>query len=247
VGARAPNSFDSRHLDGIVDYIRVVDSAMSPSEIRARFRKSIQAQEADTLCYGSIIPEYPNAGQAVTMDTRFRFRITANGACTQPGFEPTLRPGDSVQVEIAKDVDFDSVLVRLVVANLSFKLEAKDILALAKYRGDAYWRARILHGKPEDALKKRAAAPATDWSMPRPFLLDLSAPATGLSPRIRDRSRILAMPGSSLSVPGNGNRVPGLWSVDGARSPIGWTRQGGRWNARIPQGGDARVLILGWE
>lgn len=256
VGARAEGRFDSRHLDGTLDYVRIVDSAMGVAEIRSRYRQTL-SQESDTLCHGSILPEYPYSGQAVTPETEFRFRIVVDGACTQPGFKPTLLPNDSIEVEIASDFEFVNVLVRMVVKDQVFKIDPLKVLTFTDYTGAAYWRARVMHGAAAKSLAKATAEPDADWSLARPLMLNLKKATVGLASRsrIKATSRILVLPGSVLSVPARGALVPGLWSLDGARSPIAWVRNGNSWTARLdgPQGLQslqrqrARLLVLGWE
>jgi hypothetical protein len=250
-GARADGGFDSRHLDGTLDFVRVIDRALSADEIRRRHGATLPA--SDTLCHGTILPVYPAAGQAVTGLGEFRFRIVAEGACTHPDFKPDIKPGDTVEIEIAKDPEFQDVLVRLKVSQLSFRLEAADQAKLVGYSGAAYWRARLLPAKP--ALAKSAASGALvlaatpSWSLSRPFILDgkASVAARPAFPALPAARLAPMLVGGWLSVDARGASRPRIHSLDGKILPLVFTRQGARWTASLPADAAGGILFLGWE
>jgi|GEM_PF-4892284 len=247
-GARADGGFDSRHLDGTLDFVRVIDRALSAGEIGEHYRATLPA--LDTLCHGAILPVYPVAGQAVTGLCEFRFRIVAEGACTRPDFKPEIAPGDTIEIEIAKDPEFQDVLVRLKVSQLSFRLDAAAVAKLAGYSGAAYWRARLLPAKP--ALAKSAATGAlalpvaSSWSLSRPFMLD--GRATVAARPVLAAARLAPMlVGEKLSVDSRGASRPRIYSLEGKILPLVFTRQGARWTAPLPADATHGILFLGWE
>jgi concanavalin A-like lectin/glucanase superfamily protein len=248
VGARSDGGFDSRHLDGTVDFVRVIDRALSAEEIRQRHGATLPA--SDTLCHGAILPLYPAAGQAVTGLGEFRFRIVVEGACTRPGFDPGLKPGDTVEVEIAKDPEFQDVLVRLKVSSLAFRLENAALAKLVGYSGAAYWRARLLPARP--ALSKSAAsgaialAAAPAWSLSRPFILDGKA-AVATRPVLPAARLAPMLTGGRLSVDARGASRPRIHSLDGKILPLAFTREGARWTAPLSAESARGILFLGWE
>lgn len=248
VGARAAGAFDSRHLDGTLDFVRVIDRALSADEIRRRHGATLPA--SDTLCHGAILPVYPAAGQAVSGLGEFRFRIVVEGACTHPDFKPEIAPGDSVEIQIAKDPEFQDLLVSLKVTVLSFHLEAAALAKLVGYSGAAYWRARLLPSRAVLAKSAASGAPAPvtppSWSLSRPFILD--GKTTVAARPVLPVARLAPMlVGGRLSVDARGASRPRIHSLDGKILPLVFTRQGARWTALLSAEAARGVLFLSWE
>lgn len=248
VGARADGGFDSRHLDGTLDFVRVIDRALSADEIRRRHGATLPS--SDTLCHGAILPVYPAAGQAVSGLCEFRFRIVAEGACTRPDFKPEIAPGDTVEIEIAKDPEFQDVLVRLKVSELSFRLEAAALAKLAGYSGAAYWRARLFRSRAVLAKSAASGAPALaaapSWSLSRPFILDGKA-AVAARPVLPAARLAPMLAGGRLTVDARGASRPRIHSLDGKVLPLAFIRQGARWTAPFSADAARGILFLGWE
>lgn len=247
IGARADGGYDSRHLDGTLDFVRVIDRALSADEIRLRHAATLPT--TDTLCHGVILPLYPAAGQAVSGLGEFRFRIVAEGACTRPDFDPEIAPGDTVEVEIAKDPEFQDVLVSLRVSELSFRLEAAALARLAGYSGAAYWRARLLPARQVLAKSAASGAPApaaAAWSLSRPFILDGKAVAAARP--FQPAARLAPMlAGGMLSVEARGGSRPRIHSLDGKVLALSFSRHGARWTAPLPADAARGILFLAWE
>lgn len=241
VGARADGDYDSRHLAGTLDFVRVIDRALSADEVRLRYRTTLPA--SDTLCHGAILPVYPMAGQAVDGKCEFRFRLVIEGACTHPDFNPELKPGDSIEVEIAKDPEFQDVMVRLKVGELSFHIETVDLAKLGGYTGAAYWRARLL--RAPTGLAKAMAIEAPAWSLSRPFMIDGKA-GVGVG-RIPIERLGPALVGGWLTVNARGASRPRIHSLDGRNLPMVFQRRGEHWTARLPASATRGVLFLSWE
>ena len=72
VGARNAGAFDVRPFDGMLDFVKVEDKALSPEEIRQRFKDTFITGTRDSLCMGVIIPRYPEAGQNLQGRGRLR-------------------------------------------------------------------------------------------------------------------------------------------------------------------------------
>lgn len=245
-GARADGGYDSRHLDGILDFVRVIDRALSADEIRRRHGATLPS--TDTLCHGSILPVYPAAGQAVSGLGEFRFRIVVEGACTSPDFKPEIAPGDTVEIQIAKDPEFQDVLVGVKVTELSFHLEAAALAKLAGYSGAAYWRARLLPSRAVLAKSTASAAlaPAPSWSLSRPFILD--GKAATAARRVLHAARLAPLfAGGKLSVDAHGLDRPRIHSLDGKILPLVFTRQGARWTAPLSAEAARGILLLSWD
>jgi hypothetical protein len=247
VGARADGGFDSRHLDGTLDFVRVIDRALTPEEIRRRHGATLPA--TDTLCHGAILPVYPAAGQAVSGLGEFRFRIVVEGACTHPDFKPGIGPGDTVEIQIAKDPEFQDVLVSLRVTEPSFHLEAAALAKLAGFSGAAYWRARLLPARAvlaKSAASGALAPAASSWSLSRPFILDGKA-ATAARPVLPAARLAPMLIGGRLSVAARGAGRPRIHTLDGKILPLAFTRQGARWTAPLSAEAARGILFLGWE
>jgi hypothetical protein len=174
VGARTLGDWDPHHLDGQIDYVRVVDSVMSENEIHRRYNETFVPDARDSLCKGVLIPHSPAAGQVGKENATFEFKLIRHGACTDSDFVAAFAAGDSLEVEFAKDASFEDISISLVVGTIAFQLDPVNLARLSGYKGEIYWRARLIHHAPA-GLAKVSAAPEEEWSPSRPMLLDLSA------------------------------------------------------------------------
>jgi hypothetical protein len=177
IGAYAGAGFDAplnkTYLDGILDYVKVEDGALSETEIHKRYQNTFDPRVRDSLCTGVIIPKYPEAGQVCKGKLDLEFKIINHGACTDTSFLPAVLAGDSVEVEIAKDPSFTDVVFHKVVTLAILQLAARDFAGLDGYQGVLYWRVRLAH-RHSNALAKAAAADSEDWSLSRPLVMDMS-------------------------------------------------------------------------
>lgn len=232
VGARNAGAWDMVPFDGIIDYVKMEDVALTPAQVRERYQSTFVPGKRDSLCWGVLLPIYPEAGQVCKGKLRIETKVFNHGACTDPGFIAAFLAGDSVAIEIAKYPDFDPIAAGARFASLSFDLDLGDFAALAGYQGPVYWRVRLIHPGPVHALAKSAAAQsaaktametsaevASDWSPSRPVVLELSA-TTGLAgraPRLVRAERGMLLPGPI---------EPALYDLSGKRVPARFLRAG---------------------
>lgn len=179
VGVYAGAGFDAptnnTYLDGIVDYVKVEDGALSDLEIRKRYRNSFEPQVRDSLCISVINPNYPEAGQLCKGKLDLDFKVTGHGACTDTSFTPKVATGDSAEVEISKDPSFTDLSFHKVTGVTTLHLETGDLPGLAGYKGALYWRVRLTHGNSGASPKTSAGgsiANPNDWSLSRPLIMN---------------------------------------------------------------------------
>lgn len=198
VGARNAGASDMVPFNGVIDYVKIEDRALSAAEVNERYRSTIVPEKRDSLCSGVIIPVYPEAGQICKGRMRFEVRVVSHGGCTDPAFIAGILAGDSVEIELAKDPSFDTVAVHARFASLTFELDTGDLGELAGYVGPIYWRVRLIPAAAKLALAKTAAVSDGDWSLARPMVLEPGAvPVRPRSaPQLWRAERGMAFPGS---------------------------------------------------
>jgi hypothetical protein len=219
VGARNAGAWDMVPFDGVIDYVKMEDVALSPAQII-----------------------YPEAGQISDGRLHIETKVFNHGACTDPDFIARFLAGDSVAIEIAKNPDFEPVAASARFASLSFDLDIGDFASLAGYQGPVYWRVRLIHPAAEHALAKAAAtaAPAPEWSLSRPIVLEPSATSVlpGRGPRL-----VRAQVGLLLE----GSAEPALYDLSGKRVPTRFRRagdEGGRAFWRLESAPAASGVLL---
>ncbi len=248
VGARTSGSFDSRHTDGLLDFVRVVDYAMTPEEINQRYRTTSTAVDQVKICDGSILPINPKAGECAKKETEFRFQVKANDGCTLPP-NKGYHKGDTVEVEFSKDAEFSKVFMHKDVVDTAFHFDVDKLPDSDKvFVGGNYWRARLKHSSDASGLTKRAAtadlptASPGPWSNSRPIVLDLASGTTALrragsqgsdlsaAAAFRMRQmRVLVIPQDGLFLPGPSDLAPTLYSLSGEKLSLPWQKRAGGW------------------
>jgi hypothetical protein len=210
VGARNAGAWDMVPFNGVIDYVKIEDRALTAAEVHERYRATFVPEKRDSLCTGVIVPVYPEAGQICKGTLRFEVRVSSHGACTDPAFIAGILAGDSVEIELAKDPSFDTVAVRARFAVLAFELGTADLGALAGYGGPIYWRVRLLRAGARTALAKVSAGAEEDWSLARPIVLEQGVvPVRPPSaPKLRRAEKGLLFPGS---------REPQVFDLGGRR------------------------------
>lgn len=236
VGSRFDGTWDPRHLDGDLDFVKVEDKALTATEIHKRFQDTFIPEKRDSLCMGVVIPHYPEAGSICKGKLRLEIKVFNHGACTDPAFIAKLLAGDSVQLEIAKDPSFKNVLVRATVSGLAFELNEADLSPLAGYQGEIFWRVRL---KPKaGALAKSSAAAEAAWSPSRPMVVDLSGVTAGL--RAGKAPRLIRAE-AGLFLAGASGAEPALYDLSGHRLPARFERVNGGW--RLLSAAPASLLL----
>ena len=254
VGARTTGSYDPRHLNGALDFVRVEDGVLSDAEIHKRYKETFKPEVRDSLCLGVIIPQFPVAGQVCDGKVDFEIKVINHGACTDPAFLASFLAGDSVEVEFAKNSSFTDVVLRVVVSTTAFRLEPEDLAKIGTYKGQIYWRVRLVHRKAAALAKSSAVATTAsaattasvavtgEWSPSRPMILNLSVP-TSLADRSM-RSRPVLLQGRSdlfVSDDGTGSR-PYLFDLAGNRQSARFERVPGGW--RLEKSGYAATGLF---
>jgi hypothetical protein len=173
IGARTLESYDPRHFDGVLDFVKAADGALTPQQVHGRYRDTFLPQDRDSLCRGMVIPKYPESGGACKGKLVLEFKILGHGACTDTAFVAALLAGDSIEIEIAKNEDFTNGLIHVVVSSANAELAIEKLADLAGYKGVIFWRGRILHAK-DMAMAKTTAVSKEEWSLSRPLVVDMS-------------------------------------------------------------------------
>ncbi|MEO7426103.1 MAG: LamG-like jellyroll fold domain-containing protein [Fibrobacteria bacterium] len=181
VGAYAGAGFDATrnhtYLDGILDYVKVEEGALSDFEIHKRYQNNFDPQVRDSLCITVIHPHYPEPGQPCKGRLDLEFKITKHGACTDTAYSPNVAAGDSAEIEISKDPSFTDLCFHKVAGVSTLHIEAGDLPDLAGYEGALYWRVRLTHGHSGASAKISAQGSEPipgDWSLSRPLIMNMS-------------------------------------------------------------------------
>ena len=236
LGSSSENQKSPVHLAGEVDYVIVEDKALTAEEIHKRFQDTFLPEKRDSLCMGVAIPHYPEAGQVCKGKLKLEIKVFNHGACTDPKFIAGLLAGDSVELEIAKDPSFQTVLVRMTASGTAFELSAADLAPLAGYTGEIFWRVRLKARKAAaGALAKSSAIAEQPWSPSRPMVLDMSGVAVGL--RAAPAPRVLRAD-AGLFLPGTSGSAPALFDLSGCRLDARFERVEGGWRilSALPAG-----------
>ncbi len=187
VGARDPSMVggDFRHFDGLMDFARVVDTAMSIQEIRARY-KTMTPDSQSVTCNDYVSPVSPVAGRCVFNGDQFKIHLVPAEGCDSVSLGDVLKKGDSVDVELSKDLTFDDSFCKLSIADSVFTVDPKLLPDSSEMAGAVYWRVRLR--TKTSALAKTAAVDSEGWSLPAPILFDPSTEALSVkNPTAPDR------------------------------------------------------------
>ncbi len=242
IGSRTIGEYDPRHLDGILDYVKVEEGVLSDYEIHKRYQNNFVTQVRDSLCIAIAIPHYPEAGQLCKGKLDLEFKVIMHGGCTDSTFKADLIAGDSVEIEIAKDPSFTDVVHR-VSAVTTLHLEANDLASLVGYQGEIYWRARLIHAK-HGALAKSSAVLASEWSLSRPLALDMSG-VSGIRTMQQIRQSVLVQIQQGLFVAGSAaSPEPVLLNLSGKRQLARFQRVAGGWRLDAADRGFSGLFII---
>jgi hypothetical protein len=109
IGASTISSSDSRHAFAEMDFVTIHDSALKPSEIRSRYRATLALAKQDSIvptCRRTIKILSPEAGQAITAETRIHVRLEASPECEDSSIDVRLGVKDSVELQVSGTPDF---------------------------------------------------------------------------------------------------------------------------------------------
>ena len=241
IGARTLEPDDPRHFDGVIDFVKAADGALTPQQIHERYRDTFVPQDRDSLCRGTVIPKYPESGGACKGKLDLEFKILGHGACTDTAFVAALLAGDSIEIEIAKNQDFTDGLIRVVVSSANAELAAAKLSGLAGYKGVIYWRGRILHAKAK-AMAKTAAASVEEWSPSRPLVVDMS----GNSAAVRPSLKAILTPGraGTFIAASADSPEPSLYDFAGKRQRARFRKVPGGWELEPAGGGFPGLFFI---
>jgi len=241
IGARTLEADDPRHFDGVLDFVKAEDGALTPQQVHERYRDTFVPQERDSLCKGIVIPEYPESGGACRGKLDLEFKIFSHGACTDTAFVAALLAGDSIEIEIAKSEDFTNGLIRVVVSSVNAQLVADKLADLAGYKGVIYWRGRILHAKVQ-AIAKVAASSEEDWSLPRPLVVDMSGDVLAIRPSLK---AVLVQGRAGTFVPSSADSPePSLFDFAGKRQRVRFRKVPGGWELEQADPGLSGLFLI---
>jgi hypothetical protein len=231
VGGRRPQSGgDDRHFDGKMDFVRILDTAMGETQIRKRYQETLTRDTAADFCHGVLIPVSPAAGELCDKDSKFKFTVTAHGACVDKDVKWDFKPGDTAEVQFARDAGFKNVFFELKVGSLEFNIDKALAEKGGVFSGPVYWRVRFLVPIAKALLKTAGSEPEreTGWSDPSPLFLSYSLPATRLPEPARSdaRLRLRAVQGGFLLEGWTEASAPILYGLDGKAAPVTATRAG---------------------
>jgi hypothetical protein len=240
IGARYGGAFDQRHFQGSLDFVRMLDTAMSEGQIRLRYRESMGADTGANPCKPRIVPVSPQAGELCDSGCAFRCKVTMPSTCPDFSLDGKLRPGDSLEVEFSAEPDFVNPFLQTKVGQADFRIGKESREKAAEFKGPCYWRARLI---PKAVLAKRSAeTSAPQWSEPKPFLLDYQNPMAVHRVRAGMQSRLKAVAGGYLLENLAGMAAPTLYRADGRRVAIGHPRGSGAWF--IPNIGEHGIFLV---
>ncbi|MDB5105070.1 MAG: Concanavalin A-like lectin/glucanase superfamily [Fibrobacteres bacterium] len=246
VGGRRPLAGgDDRHLDGKMDFARILDTAMGAQQIRQRYQDGLPDAAGRDFCHGVLIPVSPAAGQLCGKDSKFRFKVEVHGACADTTVKWDFKPGDSAEVEFARDAGFKDILLRFTVEDLEFNIDKALAEKGGVFSGAVYWRVRWTPKAPDVLAKTAAETGSPEWSDPKPLFLAYAlpvgtgSPGPGSSARASAfRPRLSAVQGGYLLEDLTGPDVPRIYGLDGRAAPVRATRLSrGRWKLAVEGGG----------
>ncbi|MEO7425106.1 MAG: LamG domain-containing protein [Fibrobacteria bacterium] len=225
VGSRLAEDFDQRHFNGLLDFVRVLDTAMTAEQIHAAYGNSLPPEDTVNSCRGVLTPVSPQAAELCDSTCILKIKAETFGACLGVWNAWQLSPTDSVEVELSREPDFLNPFLRVTVPDTTFELGGLLAMAGEVFSNEpCYWRVRL---KPvATALTKRgASALPEEWSNPKPFFLNYAG-STAINANMRKSAppRMRRVPGGYLLRGWQGPGVPELFGLDGKKVTLNAAR-----------------------
>jgi hypothetical protein len=243
VGARYGGKFDARHFSGSVDFIRILDTALSDAAVLQRYLDLQKDSARSPACEAKVIPIAPLPGEFCDSGCAFRFSLKAMGSCEVPGKDVSMKDGDSVDIEFSDDPGFPHPFLKLTVGQANFRIGDPLAGTVADYDGPCYWRGRL---RPKEAAgpaaAKRAASAEPEWSEAKPFLLSYQSPASVRAVRGGLQSRLKPVAGGYLLEGLPAGSAPVAYRLDGRLAAKARARGGGSWF--LPLRGEHGVFLI---
>lgn len=101
LGARTEESYDSRHSNGRIDFVRIHDSALSTSAIRARF-STLSKDDSRSRCGRMPVIVSPAPGKTCDRDARVKVKLVPTPGCVDSEVSTPWKKGDVVRVRVKK-------------------------------------------------------------------------------------------------------------------------------------------------
>lgn len=245
VGARYGGKLDSRHYFGAMDFIRILDTAMSDAQILQRYLALPKDSTVPSACHGEVIPMAPLAGEFCDSGCTFRFALKAMGSCDAPGKDVSIQEGDSVDIEFSDEPDFQHPFLSLSVGQANFRIPKELVDSAPDFDGPCYWRGRLRSKNPAGLAAKRAtmqaAIDAPGWGLAKPFLLNMAGSTSIRAVRGGLQSRLKRVDGGYL-LEGLPGAAPALFRIDGRVAAKAAPRGPGSWF--LPVGGDHGIYLV---
>lgn len=101
IGARTEESYDSRHSDGAIDFVRIHDSALSSAGIRSRF-KTLAVDDSRAECGRMPVIVSPAPGKSCDRNARIVVKLVPTPGCVEAEGAAPWKKGDVVRVRVHK-------------------------------------------------------------------------------------------------------------------------------------------------
>lgn len=101
VGARTEESYDSRHSNGAIDFVRIHDSALSSAGIRSRF-KALAVDDSRAGCGRMPVIVSPAPGKSCDRNARIVVKLVPTPGCVEAEGAAPWKKGDVVRVRVHK-------------------------------------------------------------------------------------------------------------------------------------------------
>ncbi len=220
VGARTSGTYDSRHLDGDIDFVRILDTAMTPDQVRERYIETLDSSDRESYCQGAIRVKCPKPLQWADPRTLFELEWGLEGRCEVDSLESALAAGSKLHLQVSLNEGFDSgLVVEALLSKSKFTLEELNLEGIADFTGTVFFRVRLVppgpatEGLGKVAARKEAVESAV-WSLQRPVYVEVGA-VTSLKPvrsappfsRVMEARTVDALGRNSHPLPGKTSQV----------------------------------------
>ncbi len=234
IGASTLESFDSRHAFGKIDYVRIRDIAMSPSEVRQSYL-SRASDEPQARCGRRPVIVTPQTGKHSDGRSRITVRLMPTPGCADTVAKP-WKKGDRVHIRIRRDEDGTTpvdVVMKDSVATLDSLLEEGQTLA----EGQALISA-ALDSVSDAPVAGRAMAEATlNYGPARPIVIGASVGVR------RSEVRAVSHRWNQGELEVFAEQLPVVLGVDGRNADWSSRRIENGW-AIAPREGDKGVFLV---
>ena len=245
IGGRGNGGSDYRPFNGIMDFVRIVDTAMSEKQISSRYLETFTPETRQNLCLGIILPITPASGELAGGDRAFRMSIFIHPACSDSLDKFDLDDGDSLEVEMAEDPNFKEVFLHFTIRDTSFRPDEIKKSLKTQPKSECFFRARVVKKGSKGSAKASALGlEAMAWSDSRPFFWDPNSAPLRVS-RLERKPlfrTVVLQPEAGLFIPGSVQ--PTIYVMSGRRLNIRFNREMDGWRLESDAALPAGLLLL---